>query len=225
MRLLLVEDNADLVAMTEQALRTSEYEVDSVSTIAAAKRALEDVTYSAVILDLGLPDGDGTTILRGMRKRDDPTPVLLLTARGGVRDRVAGLELGADDYLVKPFALEELIARVRAILRRPAEFLGKPLTAGNIAFDPVGRTAYIDKRPQILSSRDVALLEILMRRAGRVVSKKLVEDHLFGLSEEVRSNAIEVYVHRLRKQLADLVARVDIHTVRGVGYLLTSTDA
>ena len=225
MRLLLVEDNSDLVELTEKGLRASKYEVDAVSTVAAAKRALIDVTYSAVILDLGLPDGDGLTVLQTMRKRGDPTPVLILTARGSLQDRVAGLEHGADDYLVKPFALEELVARVRALMRRPPEFLGKPLSVGNIEFDPVARTAYVDKRPQTLSSRDVALLEILMRRAGRVVSKKLVEDHLFGLSNEVLSNAIEVYVHRLRKQLAEIGARVEIHTVRGVGYLLTEAEA
>ena len=224
MRLLLVEDNADLAELTRMGLRAAEYEVDAVPTIAGAKRALADVTYSAVILDLSLPDGDGLAVLQAMRRRGDPTPVLILTARAGLQDRVAGLEQGADDYLVKPFAMTELVARVRALLRRPLEFLGKPLTTGNIEFDPIARTAYIDKKPHMLSSRDVALLELLMRRAGRVVSKKLVEDHLFGLSDEVRSNAIEVYVHRLRRQLAEIGARVEIHTVRGVGYLLTEKN-
>jgi len=223
MRLLLIEDNAELADLTAKNLGSAGFDVDTVGTIADARHALENNTYVTVILDLGLPDGSGESVLRSLRVRGDPTPVIVLTARGSVSDRVSGLGLGADDYLVKPFAHEELVARIRALLRRPSEFLGKPLVLSNVAFDPVGRTLYVDDQPKVLSARELALLEILLRRAGRVVPKKLAEDHLFGLSDEVRSNAIEVYVHRLRKQLSDLGARVDIHTVRGVGYLLTRT--
>jgi DNA-binding response OmpR family regulator len=224
LRLLLVEDNADLADLTSKGLSAAGYEVDAVATVADATHAVESNKYVTVILDLGLPDGDGETVLRSMRGQEDPTPVIVLTARGGLSDRVSGLEKGADDYLVKPFALEELVARVRALLRRPAQFLGKPLVAGNVAFDPIGRTVYVDDRPQTFSAREVALLEILMRRIGRVVPKKLAEDHLFGLSDEVRSNAIEVYVHRLRRQLVDAGARIQIHTVRGLGYLITESN-
>ena len=176
--------------------------------------------YAAVILDLGLPDGDGLAILRGVRDRKDPIPVMVLTARAGVHDRVTGLRIGADDYLVKPFAFEELVARVEALLRRPGQLLGRSLRVGNVMFDTESRQAFVDEKPQALSAREVAVLELLMRRSGRVVPKKLAEDHIFGGSGDVASNAIEVYVHRLRKQLAEYGARVQIHTIRGVGYLI-----
>jgi DNA-binding response OmpR family regulator len=146
--------------------------------------------------------------------------VLVLTARGGLTDRVHGLRSGADDYLVKPFALEELIARLEAQLRRPGQLLGSSLRIANLAFDTQNRQASIDDQPQVLSARETAVLELLMRSKGRVVSKKQVEDHIFGHSGEVASNAVEVYVHRLRKQLSERGARVQVHTIRGVGYLI-----
>ena len=159
-------------------------------------------------------------ILREVRDRKNPIPVLVLTARAGVHDRVTGLRSGADDYLVKPFAFEELVARLEAVLRRPGQLLGRSLRLANLVFDTESRQAFIDDEPQVLSAREVAVLEHLMRRSGRVVPKKLVEDQIFGLSGEVASNAVEVYVHRLRKQLAEHGAKVQIHTVRGVGYLI-----
>lgn len=173
-----------------------------------------------MILDLGLPDGDGLTTLRNIRRRDDPTPVIVLTARDGVNDHVEGLRSGADDYLVKPFAFEELVARLEAVLRRPGQMLGSSLRVANLAFDTASRQAFIDQVPQVLSSREVAVLELLMWRRGRVVSKKLLEDHIFGLDGDIASNAIEVYIHRLRKELVEHRAKVQIHTIRGVGYLI-----
>jgi len=198
---------------------------DRVSTLEEAQRSLAAERYAAVILDLGLPDGDGLSVVRTLRGSGDSTPILILSARGGVNDRVKGIELGADDYLAKPFALEELVARMRALLRRPGEFLGRTLRAGNIALDTAGRQVFVEDAPQLLSAREIDLLEILLRRTGRVVPKSLAEDHLFGLPGEVRSNAVEVYVHRLRKHLADAGANVEIHTVRGVGYLMTDAKA
>ena len=176
--------------------------------------------YAALILDLGLPDGDGLSLLREIRHRNNPIPVLVLTARGGLHDRVHGLRSGADDYLVKPFALEELIARLEAQLRRPGHLLSSSLRIANLEFDTRNRQASIDDQPQLLSARETAVLELLMRSKGRVVSKKQVEDHIFGHSGEVASNAIEVYVHRLRKQLSERGAKVQVHTIRGVGYLI-----
>ena len=181
---------------------------------------LRTTFYAALILDLGLPDGDGLALLRELRHRNNPIPVLVLTARGGLHDRVLGLRSGADDYLVKPFALEELIARLEAQLRRPGHLLGSSLRIANLEFDTINRQASIDDQPQVLSARETAVLELLMRSKGRVVSKKQVEDHIFGHSGEVASNAVEVYVHRLRKQLAERGARVQVHTIRGVGYLI-----
>ncbi len=220
MRLLVVEDNNDLAQLLLKGLGAEGFAADVVTTAGEARAALATTRYAAVMLDLGLPDGDGLAVLRELRERKDATPVLVLTARGGVHDRVAGLRSGADDYLAKPFAFEELVARVQALLRRPGDLLGQLLRVGNVAFDTEARQAFVDDKPQFFSAREVAVLEILMRRSGRVVSKKLVEDHLFGLSADVGSNAVEVYIHRLRKQLADAGGKVQIHTIRGVGYLI-----
>ena len=220
MRLLIVEDSEELAQLLANGLKRAGYDSDVLLTASDARAALSTTRYAAVILDLGLPDGDGLSILREIRQRDDPTPVLVLTARGSVDDRVGGLRSGADDYLVKPFAFEELVARLAALLRRPGQLLGSSLSVSNLVFDTESRQVYIDDQPQVFSAREAAVLELLMRRQGRVVPKRLVEDHLFGLADDVASNAVEVYVHRLRKQLADRGAKVQIHTMRGVGYLI-----
>ena len=221
MRLLVVEDNAKLSELIGTGLAQAGFESDRVTFLSAAQDALAANTYAAVILDLGLPDGDGRTLVTSLRAKGDAIPVLMLTARDGLDDKVMGLQNGADDYLVKPFAFEELVARLRALLRRPGEFLGNSLSAGNVAFDTVARQVFVDGAPVAFSAREMALLEILIRRPGRVIPKRVVEDQLFGLSEEVRSNAVEVYVHRLRRQLAENGAEIEVHTVRGVGYILT----
>jgi len=220
MRLLIVEDNEELAELLAKGLQTAGYESDTLSSIEEARSVLETTFYAALILDLGLPDGDGLELLREIRHRNNPIPVLVLTARGGLHDRVHGLRSGADDYLVKPFALEELIARLEAQLRRPGQLLGSSLRIANLEFNTQSRQASIDEQPQVLSARETAVLELLMRSKGRVVSKKQVEDHIYGHSGDVGSNAIEVYVHRLRKQLSDRGARVQVHTIRGVGYLI-----
>jgi len=220
MRLLIVEDNEELAQLLAKGLKTEGYEADVLSTVEEARVVLATTFYAALILDLGLPDGDGLELLRELRQRDNPIPVLVLTARGGLHDRVHGLRSGADDYLVKPFALEELVARLEAQLRRPGQLLGSSLRIANLAFDTQNRQASIDDQPQVLSARETAVLELLMRSKGRVVSKKQVEDHIFGHSGEVASNAVEVYVHRLRKQLSERGARVQVHTIRGVGYII-----
>jgi DNA-binding response OmpR family regulator len=220
MRLLIVEDNEELAELLARGLKAAGYQCDVLSTVEAARAVLATTFYAALILDLGLPDGDGLELLREIRQRDNPVPVLVLTARGGLQDRVHGLRSGADDYLVKPFALEELVARLEAQLRRPGQLLGSSLRIANLAFDTQNRQASIDDQPQVLSARETAVLELLMRSKGRVVSKKQVEDHIFGHSGDVASNAIEVYVHRLRKQLSERGAKVQVHTIRGVGYLI-----
>ena len=225
MRLLVVEDNKELAELLIKGLGAAGLAADVVANAQDARGVLATTRYAAIVLDLGLPDEDGLGVLRELRTRQDATPVLVLTARGGVQDRVVGLRSGADDYLVKPFALEELVARLQALLRRPGELLGRSLRVGNITFDTEARQVFVGDTPQFFSAREVAVLEILMRRAGRVVSKKLVEDQLFGLSIDVGSNAVEVYVHRLRRQLADSGAKAQIHTIRGVGYLIAEDKA
>jgi DNA-binding response OmpR family regulator len=220
MRLLIVEDNEELAQLLSKGLSTAGFAADRVGNAGDARQILVTMHYSAVVLDLGLPDEDGLTILRELRARENPMPVLVLTARSGIYDRVAGLRDGADDYLVKPFAFEELIARLQALLRRPGDLLARPLRVGNVALDTEARQVFIDDAPQIVQAREIAVLEILMRRSGRVVPRKLVEDQLFGLSSDVSSNTLEVYIHRLRRQLAEAGAKVQIHTIRGVGYLL-----
>ena len=225
MRVLLVEDNSELVALLRKGLGQAGLAADTVGTVADALHVLSTIRYVAIVLDLGLPDEDGLTLLRDLRRRGDSTPVLVLTARDGVDDRVTGLREGADDYLPKPFAMEELVARLQALLRRPGNLLGKLISFGNVALDTEGRQVFVAGVSRTFPARETAVLEILLRRGGNVAPKRLFEDHLFGLSGDVGSNAVEVYVHRLRKMLADAGAAVKIHTVRGVGYLMAEDKA
>lgn len=225
MRLLLVEDNERFAALLKQGLAAAGFTVDVLATAADATAALRTSRPDVMILDLGLPDADGLVVLTEMRDRGDATPVLILTARGSVKDRVTGLQGGADDYLVKPFALEELVARLHALLRRPGNLLGLALRLGNLTLDTVARQVFIGEAPVAFSAREVAVLEHLLRRSGRVVAKALLESSLYGLSQEVGSNAVEVYVHRLRRHLAEIGASVQVHTVRGVGYMISEGAA
>ena len=220
MRLLIVEDNIELARLVAASLLTAGYETDVVGSVGEARDAVRSVKYAAMILDLNLPDGDGLSVLLELRHRMDPLPVLVLTARDGLQDRVSGLRNGADDYLAKPFAVVELVARLEAILRRPGQLLGSSLNLANLVYDTESRQVFIDGVPRLFSARETSVLEILLRRQGRVVPKKNVEDHIFGLTGEVASNAVEVYVSRLRKQLGEYGAKILIHTIRGVGYLM-----
>jgi two-component system response regulator TctD len=224
-RLLLVEDNERFAALLKQGLTSAGFTVDVLATAADAAAVLRTSRPDVMILDLGLPDGDGLGVLTEMRDRADATPVLILTARGSVKDRVAGLQSGADDYMVKPFALEELVARLQALLRRPGHLLGLALKLGNLTLDTVARQVFVGEAPVAFSAREVAVLEHLLRRSGRVVAKTLLESSLYGLSQEVGSNAVEVYVHRLRRHLVEIGASVQVHTVRGVGYMIAEGAA
>ncbi|ALG69889.1 transcriptional regulator [Azospirillum thiophilum] len=225
MRLLLIEDNVRLASLTAEGLRKAGFAVDLVHSAEEASAALAVAGFDAVLLDLGLPDADGLTLLSGLRDRADATPVLILTARDRVDDRVRGLNLGADDYLLKPFALEELVARIRALLRRPGAALGVVLQLGNIAFDSAERLATVGGRPLDLSRRELDALELLLRRAGRVVPKSALENGLYGFGEEIGSNAVEVLIHRLRKRLLAAGASAGVQTLRGIGYILIESPA
>jgi DNA-binding response OmpR family regulator len=225
MRLLIIEDEVRIAEILRSALSRSGFAVDAVGLCGDARAALEVNPYDAVILDLGLPDGDGLALLKHMRARGNAVPVLVLTARDAVEHRVAGLDTGADDYLIKPFAMSEVIARIKALLRRPEGALGATLRSGNIAFDTIGRDLRIGETVLVLPRRESAILEHLMRRAGRVVPKTVLEEKLYGIDDELDSNAIPVHVHHLRRKLVERGATVEIHTVRGVGYLLVDGNA
>ncbi|MFY8063027.1 MAG: response regulator [Usitatibacteraceae bacterium] len=218
MRILIAEDDATISAGLTRALRDAGYVTDHVSTGTAADSAVASQSFDLVILDIGLPSMDGLHVLRRMRERKDATPVLILTALDGIDDRVQGLNCGADDYLVKPFSLRELEARIRALLRRTTGQSQLIVTHGRLHFDANARTAYAGDQVIELSVREFGLLEIFLTRKGRVISKSVIIDLLFEWGEEVSANAVEVYIHRLRKKVE--VAGVHIRTIRGVGYCL-----
>jgi DNA-binding response OmpR family regulator len=219
-RLLIVEDDGALADALREAFTRHGMTSDCATTAGDAALMLDAARYAAVVLDLGLPDGDGRALLRRLRARQDPTPVLILTARSDLDDRIDGLDAGADDYLVKPFAFDELLARLRAVLRRKGNFQGSGIAFGDLRFDTLSRQLFVGEAMVLLSHREAELMELLLRRAGQVVSRQLAEDQLFGMSEMLGSNAIEVYVHRLRRKLEEAGASARIENIRGVGYLL-----
>jgi two-component system, OmpR family, response regulator len=218
MKILVVEDDTVLAAALTRALNQAAYTVDLVEDGEEASRVLDVNTYDLVVLDIALPRLDGMSVLRRLRDRRSHVPVLILTARDTLEDRVAGLDLGADDYMTKPFDLPEFEARVRALMRRGHYNAGTSMTHGRLRFDTAGRRLFHDEEPIELSARELTVIELLLSRQGRVVSKEQMIDHLFGFGDDVGTNAIEVYVHRVRKKLEPF--GIDIRTVRGMGYLL-----
>lgn len=218
MRILIVEDDPVLADGLTRSLRGADYAVDCVGNGSEADHVLAAQPYDLVILDVGLPGIDGFEVLRRLRRRGSAVPVLVLTARDALNDRVKGLDLGADDYLAKPFDLPELEARARALIRRGQSGGASVLTHGALVLDTAGRRAMLGGDALELSAREFGVLEVLMLRSGRVVNKEQLAEQLYGWDEEVGPNAIEVYVHRLRRKLE--AAGVHIRTIRGLGYLL-----
>ena len=214
MRLLLVEDDHMIGRAVRQGLGDAGFAVDWVMDGNAAERALANGVYDLALLDLGLPGQDGMAVLKLLRRGGNSVPVLIVTARDAVADRIAGLNAGADDYVLKPFDLDELIARVRALLRRHAGAGSPLLECGALALDPVRKEVRLKGEIVSLSAREFALLEVLLQRPGAVLSREQLEDSVYGWTEEIGSNAIEVHLHNLRRKLG----AETIRNVRGVGY-------
>lgn len=218
MRVLLVEDDQILGDAMLRSLERSGYVVDWTRSGKDADLALGDQVYDIALLDLGLPKMDGFEILRRLRDRKSSLPVLIVTARDSLDDRIKGLDLGADDYIIKPFDMPELLARVRAHIRRAQAVATTTIAYGPLIYDTVDRLARLDGEPMQLSPRELDILETMLFKLGKVVTKEQLVEKLCNWDDELGSNAIEVYVHRLRKKLQPL--GIDLRTVRGLGYLL-----
>lgn len=214
MRILLVEDDAMLGEAVRDALRQESYVVDWVRDGGAALAALSAVAFSALVLDLGLPRGDGLSVLRWLRQGGQTTPVVIVTARDRVTDRITGLDAGADDYLIKPFDIDELCARLRAITRRVIGCAESMLTVGDVRLDLRQRLVTYRGEPSALTAREYAVVELLMRKAGCLATRAEIEEELYGFDDDIASNAIEVHIHNLRRKLGPLF----ITNVKGRGY-------
>jgi two-component system, OmpR family, response regulator QseB len=216
MRVLIVEDDEMIAQGLQTALRRGGFAVDWMRDGKNAATALLASTFDVVLLDLGLPHRDGIDVLRELRRRGDATPVIILTARDEIQHRVAGLDAGADDYIVKPFDLDEMMARMRSVLRRAAGRSDPGIQHGDLRLDPVTRTVERSGLPVSLSAHEYAVLEALLQRPGAVLSRSQLEDRLYGWGDQIGSNAVEVYIHGLRRKLGSDAIR----TLRGVGYFL-----
>jgi two-component system response regulator QseB len=216
MRVLVVEDDRMIAKGLHTALKQDGYAVDGVSDGASAAAALRSSQFDLVLLDLGLPERDGLEVLRELRARGDATPVIIVTARDDVQNRIQGLDAGADDYIIKPFDLDEVAARMRSVLRRAAGRGDPCIRHRGVTLDPVAHTVERGGEPVILSAHEFSVLEALMQRPGTVLSRAQLEDRLYGWSDGIESNAVEVYVHGLRRKLGNDAIR----TLRGVGYFV-----
>jgi len=224
MRILLVEDNERLSEAIKESLYKAGFEVDAVTEGEEALSVTRQQPYDAIILDLGLPDIDGMKVLESLRDQKNTVPVLVLTARDALSDKISGLNSGADDYMVKPFEVDELIARLKALLRRPSQAIGTAIKLNNLSFDTVNRCVQIEDKIIDLSRRELDLLEQLIHAAEKVVTKKSIEQRIYSYGETGSANSVEVLVHRLRKKLDDHAADIEIHTLKGIGYMMTGAD-
>ncbi|MEI3850993.1 MULTISPECIES: response regulator transcription factor [unclassified Ensifer] len=220
MRLLLVEDELEMAAALSAALGRYDMILDHAPTLDHALAALANHVHDGIILDRQLPDGDGLSLIPRVRALKSGIPVIVLTARGTVDERVRGLDMGADDYLAKPFAVEELLARIRALMRRSPDIAPMTARIGKLVFDFDGRQAQVNGQLLDLPRRELLVLETLARRQGRTVQRSTLEESVYGYDDEIQSNSLDAHVSRLRRKLADTGAGVEIHSIRGVGYLL-----
>jgi len=224
MRVLAIEDSQMFLDLVRSHLTKRGFIVDAAGTLAEGLMLMSAGGHDVILLDLNLPDGDGSEVLDQLRRMRSATPVIVLSARGEILDRVDLLDAGADDYLVKPFDLDELVSRIRAVIRRGTSRKVEQLAFADVVFDQGNRQAIVNGRPLALRPREGALLEILLRRAGEPIHRELLLSSLYSLDEEIGSNTLDVHVHHLRRKLAEAGARVTIATVRGHGYVLQGRD-
>ncbi|QGM98423.1 response regulator [Methylocystis parvus] len=225
MRILIVEDQPDLAAVMGERLTRSGYVADCVGTLAEATEALRQYEYPLLLLDRRLPDGDGVSILQTIRVSRPSTRVMLVTAARALDEKINGLDAGADDYLTKPFDVDELLARIRAVLRRADRSIVPPVAIGDLSFDLNQHEAFVRGKPFVVSKRELLLLESLVRRAGRAVTHTTLVSEMYGLNDSVQLDALKMSVSRLRQRLKDCRAGVEIHTLRGIGYLIEKSPA
>lgn len=223
MRILLVEDEPEMARLVSSLVSNAGFGVDHVDTLSEATEVVRQIPYDLVLLDRRLPDGDGMTLVSTVRRSNPGIRVLMLTARDAIEDLVTGLDYGADDYLTKPFRGPELIARIRACLRRPGGDVQPPIAIGALTFDPQTRDVCVHGQPIALHKQELALLEALARRLNRVTTRGALIGEIYGVAETVHANALEALVSRLRRRLLALESGVTIHPVRGVGYILAET--
>lgn len=220
MRVLIVEDEPEFANTLRVALERERFIVDQADCISIAEEAAMSGSYDLVLLDRTLPDGDGLSLVPTLRETNPGLPVIVLSARGEVLDRIAGLDQGADDYLIKPFDIDEMFARIRAVRRRPTELGSEEIQVGGLVFDLTNDEASVAGARLDLTRRELRVLAVLVKRRGRTVLREFLEQAVFGFNDEVQSNTLDSHISRLRRKLTDAGAKVEIHPVKGVGYLL-----
>ncbi|TCP93750.1 DNA-binding response OmpR family regulator [Sphingomonas sp. PP-CE-1A-559] len=224
MRILIVEDEVEFAAALYRSLTRERFVVDHVDRLTMAREAARSVAYDLVLLDRTLPDGDGLSLVPSLRAGNSGLPIIVLSARGEISDRVAGLDEGADDYLIKPFALEEMFARIRAVRRRPADLAVEQIRVGALVFDVANDEAVVAGVKLDLVRRELRVLATLVKRRGRTVLRESLEHAVYGFDDEVQSNTLDSHISRLRRKLAEAGAGIEIHAIRGVGYLLKASS-
>jgi two-component system OmpR family response regulator len=223
MRLLLVEDEPEMAEALRAALRRHNINVDTADTLELAREALAHGVHDVVLIDRQMPDGDGLSLVPLLRASNRPIPSIIISALGKTHQRIDGLNIGADDYLPKPFEVEELLARINAVLRRAPEVTDNTMRLGALAYDAAAREVRIGGQKIDLTRRELLILETLLRRPGRTVVRTALEDAVYGFDDEIQSNSLEANMSRLRRKLADAGADAEIHNVRGVGYFIRKT--
>jgi two-component system OmpR family response regulator len=223
-RIMLVEDEKEFATVTRSALEQEGFVVDWLDTISLANEASRSAVHDLILLDLTLPDGDGLSLIPRVRADMPGVPIIVLSARGELTDRVSGLDRGADDYLVKPFELEEMLARIRAVQRRPNELAPNEVTVGALVVDTAFGEAKVNGSTLELQRREMSVLSALILRRGRTVLRESLEEAVYGFDDEIQSNSLDAHISRLRRKMNDAGAGVEIHAIRGVGYLLKAAS-